>query len=258
MSNSKAYALDPAFLTSAALSGKAAIIPDPAQGFWSSLAKGANLVSGSEKVDTTATSLAVDVYESRLVVSGTMAFTLPDGNIPKQRKRVVCESAASIPAATLTVTHADSTTGFASQASFFFDTPGQWVEFIWMDDLGTPAWRAVKVNRAGGTANNVVVGTTVLSSNPLWQNFYCSVTGTVSSTTTKGIPNGSAIGETIIVSCSTAATIPSGTISCTGRTLLGAAATTLGTFGATTNVITLVWDGQAWTQSGSAVTLALS
>src|SRR5262249_32973966 len=157
-------------------------------------------------------------------------------------------------AATLTVTTPDATSGYACQASFFYDTPGQSVEFLW---TGT-AWRALKVDRAGGTANNVVVGTTVLNTNPLWSGFFCSVTGTVSSTTTKGSPNGSAVGEQIQVTCSTAASIPSGTISITALTLLGAASTTLGTFGGTTNLMTLRWNGSAWTQVGSAVTLALS
>ena len=114
------------------------------------------------------------------------------------------------------------------------------------------------IKRAGGTANNVVVGTTVLSSNPLWATFYCSVTGTVSSTTTKGIPNGSVAGDLISVQCSTAATIPSGTISLTAVTLVGGASTTLGTFGATTNLMLLRWNGIAWEQRGASVTLALS
>ena len=193
-------------------------------------------------------------YHTKLAVSGTMAFTLANGTVAGQRKRISCESAASIPAGTLTVTTPDATTGYACQATFFFDTPGQMVELLW---TGT-AWRATRVERAGGTANNVVVGTTVLNTNPLWSAFYLSVTGTVSSTTTKGIPNGSAVGEVIQVSCSTAASIPSGTISITAKTLLGAASTTLGTVAATTNLMTLRWDGQAWTQVGASVTLALS
>lgn len=198
--------------------------------------------------------ISLATFHTRLTVSGTMAFTLANGTVAGQRKKITCESAASVPAATLTIATPDATTGFACQSTFFFDTAGQSIELFWTGS----AWRALRVERAGGTANNVVVGTTVLSSNPLWATFYLSVTGTVSSTTTKGIPNGSAVGETILVSVSTAASIPSGTISCTGRTLAGAAATTLGTVGGTTNVIALRWDGTAWCQAGSAVTLALS
>lgn len=257
MSNTKTYFIDPATTTPQALSGKALLALDSTNALWSgssSLPAGANYLHGVEKVDTTATALAVDVYRSKLVVSGTMTATLPNGLYEGQRKYVVCESAASTPAMTLTVTTPDATTGFACASTFFFDTAGQGVEFIWTG----AAWRALRVDRAGGTANNVVVGTTVLSSNPLWENIYASVTGTVSSTTTKGIPNGSAVGETILVSCSTAASIPSGTISLVGRTLLGVAATTLGTFAATTNVIALKWDGAAWNQQGSATTLTLS
>lgn len=253
------YVVDPNILVPGNTTGKAGIIPDPGQAFWAAMFRSANLSRGWEKLDTTATSLDVEVYESRLVVSGTMAFTLPNGKYNKQRKLVKCESAASIPAATLTVTTPDTTTGFACSSTFFFDTPGQAVEFVWYDDIATPAWRAEKIWRAGGTANNVVVGTTVLTGKVLWRNYFLSVTGTASSTGTSGIPNGSVVGERILVSVSTAASIPSGTIA-VGAAITNAGvsgAKTLGTATATTHFAEMEWDGQFWAVIGNS-TLVLS
>lgn len=259
MANVVTVGLDPNLLTQQAVAGSAQLASNPAAPFWAALFTAANNAgAGLEVLDTTATTLSLFTSRTDLKVSGTMAFTLPNGTVEGQTKTVRCVSAASTPAATLTITTPDATVGFACQSTFFFDTVGQQATFQWTTTAGTSAWRCIDVKRAGGTANNVVVGTTVLSQNPLWAGFYCSVTGTVSSTTTKGIPNGSVAGEMIQVTCSTAASIPSGTISITALTLLGAASTTLGTFGATTNLMTLRWNGQAWTQVGSAATLALS
>jgi hypothetical protein len=260
MSNStKNYAIDPAILTQQAVAGRASVIPDPTAAFWATLFRTANRQTGWEKLDTTATSLDVEVYESRLVVSGTMAFTLPNGSYNKQRKRVVCESAASIPAATLTVTTPDTTTGFATPATYFFDTAGQALEFVWMDDITTPAWRCVSVQRAGGVANNVVVATTVTTGKSLWRTYFLSVTGTVSSTVASamGIPNGNCVGDTCLVGCSTAASIPSGTIQLAGITNAGSsgATKTLGTVAATANYATLQWDGQFWVVLGNSTLL---
>lgn len=254
MANAKTYALDPAFLTQAAISGKASIISDPASTFWVGLAQAANYMYGFEVLDTTATPIALDVYETRLTVSGTMAFTLPNGTVPYQRKRIVCDSAAAIPAASLTITTPETASGFACSAGFFFDTAGQAVELFW---TGTK-WRCTRVQRAGGSGvDGVVVGTTVINGGTvattknMWSLYTCSVSGTVSSTTTKAIPDGSAIGEIIQVGCSTAASIPSGTIACTGVTTLGAAGTkTLGTFNATTVWAALMWNGTGWQQAG--------
>lgn len=255
------YVVDPNALVPGNNTGKAAIIPDPSQPFWAALFRSANLSRGFEKLDTTATSLDVEVYESRLVVSGTMAFTLPNGKYNKQRKRVVCESAASIPAATLTVTTPDTTTGFAASSTYFFDTPGQALEFVWLDDLATPAWRCVAVYRAGGPVDGVVVGTTVTTGKNLWRSYFLKVTATVSSTVAanQGIPNGNCVGDTCLVGCSTAASIPSGTIQLAGITNAGASgsAKTLGTCTATSHFATLQWDGQFWVVLGNS-TLVIS
>lgn len=193
---------------------------------------------------------------TNLSVTGTTTFTLPDAGSTRTglRKTVRCTVAASIPAGTLTVTTPESTSGLVCQSTFLFDSVGQEITFEWS---GTK-WRAIEVKRAGSSgANGVVVGTTVLTGKNMWAHYSLSVTGTVASTTTKGIPDGSAIGEQIQVGCATAASIPSGTISLTALTTLGAAGTTLGTFNATTCHATLRWNGSAWMLVGNT-TVVLS
>ena len=193
-------------------------------------------------------------YVTELTVSGTKAFTLAAPTQVGQRKRVVCVAATSTPLGTLTISSPDTTAGFVCASTFQFDSVGQSIELVATSGL---LWRCIRVDRAGGAANDVVIGTTVLTGVNLKAVYYCSVTGTVSSTTTKGIPNGSAVGETCQVAVSTAASIPSGTISITGLTNAGAAATTLGTMAATTNYATLRWNGSAWYVIGNT-TLVLS
>jgi hypothetical protein len=178
-----------------------------------------------------------------------MTATLPDGTYVGQRKLVRCISAASTPALTLTVTTPETASGFACQSSFFFDTAGQAIEFEW---TANSKWRARQVWRTGGTADNVVVGTTVLSANPLWKNYCLSVTGTVSSTSTKALPNGSAIGEQIAVINTTAASTPVGSIDGTFISGLQAAYTHAGAIGvvasatATGDMFLAEWNGTAW------------
>lgn len=193
-------------------------------------------------------------YVTELTVSGTKAYTLAAPTVAGQRKKIMCVAATSTPLGTLTITSPDDTTGFVCATTFQFDAVGQ---CIWLEATSALKWRCTRVERAGGAADEVVIQTTVLTGVNLKAVYYCSVTGTVSSTTTKGIPNGSAVGETMKVAVSTAASIPSGTISITGLTNAGAAATTLGTMAATTNYATLRWNGSAWYVIGNT-TLVLS
>lgn len=245
MSNTKTYFIDPNAASPQALSGKGLLVVDPTNALWSgsnSIPAGANYHLGSEVIDTTASTIAVDVYRTRLKVSGTMTCTLPNGLYEGQKKLVICESGASTPAMTMTVTTADSTTGYVTSGTVFYDTPGQGIEYIWTTPPGgTAAWRAHRVWRAGQLA--VVVGTTVLTGMVLHQIYALSVTGTVSSTTTKGIPNGQVAGEQIHIVTPTAASIPVGNISITGTTVAtGVAATSLAGINATTCEATFVWD----------------
>ncbi len=88
-----------------------------------------------------------------------------------------------------------------------------------------------------------MVGTTVLTGLNLAHNYALSVTGTVSSTTTKSLPNGNAVGEQCVISNPTAASTPVGNINFTGTSLLGVAATDLQAIGATTDTAILQWSG---------------
>lgn len=253
MANALTYFADPALLTQQAISGKAQLIPDPAAAFWASLFKGLNYNHGFEVVDATATALSTAVYRTDLKISGTMTATIAAPAFDGQRKKIAVVSAGSTPALTLTITNPETATGYVCASTFFFDTVGQIIELIGVGGL----WRAERITRCGGVADAVVIGTTVINTFNLWDTYYCSVTGSVSSSTTKGIPNGSAIGEEIKVAVSTGALIPSGTITLTGVTNAGAAATTLGTLGATTCYALLRWNGQAWQVRGNT-TLVLS
>jgi hypothetical protein len=85
------------------------------------------------------------------------------------------------------------------------------------------------------------------------------VTSTVSSTGTQGIPNGSAVGERILVAVSTAGSLPSGTIA-VGAAITNAGvsgAKTLGTATTTAHFAEMEWDGQFWAVVGNN-TLVLS
>lgn len=258
MSNNLNYYIDPATFTPAAIAGKAALLPDWTNPVWANLFAGLNYYLGMENLDTTAASCSVAVYRSRLVVSGTMAFTLPNGVSEGQRKLIICESAASTPVCTLTVTTPDTTTGYAASSTVVFDTPGQAIEYIWTTPPGgTSAWRVKQVWRAGVKA--VVVGTTVLTGCVLYNVYALSVTGTVSSTTTKGIPNGQCAGEQIHITTPTASTIPVGNISIAGTTIAtGAAATSLAAINATTVQASFMWDPTANWQNLSLTTATYS
>ena len=254
MANTLVNYIDPNTLTQQAASGKAELIPDPTASLWgqgnannagstNGIFNGLNYVHGYEQVTATATTLSVLVYESRLVVSGTMTCTLPNGLFDGQRKLVRCESATSTPVMTMTVTTPETQAGYVAAAAVQFDTAGQAIEYQWHVSVAsaTGAWRPIRVVRAG--ILSVVVGTTVLTTNVLTQIYALSVTGTVSSTTTKGIPNGQVPGEVIHVATPTAASIPVGNISITGTTIAtGAAATSLAGINATTSQASFIWD----------------
>ena len=136
-------------------------------------------------------------------------------------------------------------------ATFIFDTAGQSVDLEW---TGTK-WRVVKTRRAG--VKITTIATTVLTGFNLCHNLSCSVTGTVVSDTTKGVPDGTYPGDYLIVSCSTAASIPVGSITFTGLTLANAAVTDLQAIGATTDTVTLSWNGAAWlVVANSGITVA--
>lgn len=243
MANSKVYNVDPNLFLPTAEAGAAQTPASRTDGFWAKLFRRANGCAGAgyEIVDTTATALALDVLESRLTVSSTMAFTLAAPTYAGQRKTVRCISAASTPAATLTVSSPDDTTGFVCPATFFYDNVGQSITFE-----ATPAlkWRCIEKIRTG--VKTLVVGTTVTTSICDMSHVDLSVTATVSSTTTKALPNGAAVGEICAITVSTAASTPHGTLGGSFAKKDHTAGTTLGTFDAATDMALLQWDGTYW------------
>lgn len=206
-------------------------------------------------VDAISAAGALDLAKivTELTVSGTKAYTLAAPTVAGQRKIIRCVSAASSPIGTVTISSPDDTAGFVLPAAIVFDDVGQEIE---LQATAALKWRCTRKKRSGGAVDGVVVGTTVLTGIVMRAIYYLSVTGTVTSTTTKGIPDGQVAGEVIRVSVSTAS-LASGTIAITGVTSAGAAATTLGTATATTHFALLMWTGTAWSLMNAA-TLALS
>ena len=204
--------------------------------------------AGVESVSA-AGALALDQYVTELTVSGTKAYTLAAPTVAGQRKRIVCVSAASSPLGTVTISSPDTTAGFVCSSTFTFTDVGQAIELVATSGL---LWRATRVQRAGGAVDAVVVGTTVLTGLNLWLRYCCSVTATVSSTGTKALPNGSAVGERCIVTCSTAASTPVGSIDGTFTGMINEAYTHLGAIGvvASATVVgdcaVLEWTGSSW------------
>lgn len=191
---------------------------------------------------------------TELTISGTKAYTLAAPTFTGQKKIIRCVSAASTPIGTLTVSSPDDTSGFVCPATFVFDTGGQEIE---LEGTAGLKWRCVRKKRAGSLA--VVVGTTVLTGYSMASVYVLSVTGTVSSTSTKALPNGAAIGERCVVSCGTAASTPIGNINATLAGMDGTAYTDIGAIGVaasatvTGDYAMLEWNGQKWqviTQSG--------
>lgn len=186
--------------------------------------------------------LSLTRVTTELSVDGTKAYTLAAPTTVNQTKRVVCVAATNTPAGTLTVSSPDDTTGFVCPATFFFDNVGQTLEFVATSAL---KWRCVRKIRAGH--KTLVVGTTVTTGIADMSHINLSVTGTVTSTGTKGIPAGAAVGEVLSIGCSTAALTPHGDIYCTALvSTLGATGNTLDDFTATTDNVLMTWTGAAW------------
>jgi hypothetical protein len=201
---------------------------------------------------------SLEKYVTELTVSGTKAYTLAAPTVAGQKKRIVCVAATSTPLGSLTITSPDDTTGFVCATVLTFNAVGQAIELIATSAL---KWRCVRVQRAG--ALTVVVGTDVLTGLNLNAVYLLSVTGTVSSTTTKGLPNGSAVGEQCMLINSVAALSPIGDISGTFINALGAAATSIGAIGSAASATVigdsalLQWNGSAWqTLTFAGVTFA--
>lgn len=213
-----------------------------ADGLRTSLSMGVDAISA-------AGALSLTKYVTELTVSGTKAYTLAAPVKVGDRKRIVCVAATSTPLGTVTISSPDTTTGFVCSSTFTFTDVGQAIELVAVTGL---LWRCTRVQRAGGAADNVVIGTTVLTGLNLWIRYCCSVTGTVSSTSTMALPNGSAVGERCIVTNSTVSGTPIGNLDGVYTGMIGTAYTHLGTIGvvASATVVgdcaVLEWTGAAW------------
>lgn len=213
-------------------------------------------VQNNSDVDAVSAAGALDLTRSltELTVSGTKAYTLAAPTVVGQKKTVRCVSAAATPAGTLTVTSPDDTAGFVCAASFFFDNVGQEIE---LEATSALKWRCVRKNRTG--SKTIVIGTDVLTGicNMSFL-IRTSTTGTVASLTTKGIPNGSAIGERIQITEITAATTPHGDLAGTFLDHAGAAKTALDDFTVAKEGGTFVWNGSAWQLEGQLTSTTLA
>jgi len=202
----------------------------------------------------TSGALALAPRTSQLSVTNTVAFTLADGTANGQTKIIECTVVSGTPVGTLTITTPLSGEG----ATHVFHAVGQRLVLEWTTINGSTGWHMTSKTRAGRAA--VTVGTTVLrgaTANSGWDMAMCydlSVTGTVHSTGTKGIPSGQIAGERIHVDVLTAASTATGDIDITAKTTVGVAATNWGSTGTsigsagtnTTGVLDMVWDGTAW------------
>jgi len=204
----------------------------------------AALGAGSAAVDAIAAPGACSLTRTvtELSVDGTDAFTLAAPTYTGQRKIIRCVAAANTPAGTLTVTSPDTTTGFVCAASFFFDAVGQEIELVATSAL---LWRCVRKVRVG--SKTLVIGTTTTTGIcNMSRTILTSTTGTVASLTTKGVPNGSAIGERISIRELTAGSTPHGDIAITALDHLGVAKTALDDFTVAGEGGDFEWTGAAW------------
>ncbi len=188
---------------------------------------------------------------TNLSVSGTKAYTLADGATPGQYKVIDCTVAASTPLGTVTITTPLS----GESATHVFTAVGQRLTLVWQ----TGGWHVVGKVRAGRQV--VVVGTTDLAGYDMCDAYDLSVTATVHSTSTKGIPAGSVAGEIIHLDVTFAATTPIGDIAITAALGVSTAASSWANITDTQSTIDAQWTGAKWqviqfTAGGGVATLS--
>jgi hypothetical protein len=88
--------------------------------------------------------IAPSVYETHLEVDGTDAFTMGDGSIVGQRKRVTCITAANTPLGTVTLNGAQAAFG-TEPTAYVFTTVGQFAEWEWT----ASGWKLVALGQTG-------------------------------------------------------------------------------------------------------------
>ncbi len=234
-----------------ASAGKAALVSDPANGFITAVI--ANLNEHASALDTigapstgaptetiTTGAATLTTLYTRLSTTGTKAYSLADGTVDGQEHIFEEITAATSPLGTLTVATMD-TAGGGVNALFVFTAVGQRLHLQWTGS----AWHIIRKVKAG--TQLLTIGTTVATGMGMCESYKLSVTGTVHSTSTKGIPDGRVPGERIHVCVGTAAILPIGDIAITGllKTTL-AAATSLANLTDTTMSLWAEWNGAGW------------
>lgn len=164
-----------------------------------------------------------------LSVTGTVAFTLPNGTIAGQRKRLECITAATSPVGTVTVT----TPASGQASSWIFNTVGQAVEFVWDGS----AWRVTRVVSAG--RDTPTAATTL---NQLVALHSPTITGTQDWI----LGNGSVPGQRQMIAIASAGSIPVGTISGLFYDEDGSADGVDINMDAAGDIAVVEWDGARW------------
>lgn len=201
-----------------------------------------SVIYGIETLDGTTGKIIADLakQKSYLAFTGTKAFTLPDGTFTGQTHEFECTSAGSTPIGTLTIT----TPAGTESATHIFAVAGQYAKFEWN---GT-GWHMVAKRRAGH--RTLVIGTTLTAGMDMEYTYDLSVTGSVTSTTTMALPDGTVPGEKCHLDVTTAASSAAGTLGFTGMSTVGAAVTSAANIGNggtdKSFVLVLEWSGAEW------------
>lgn len=236
-------------LTTAMIAALASFRQDRIDALTADLAAGENVDAVSA---AGACSLTREVTE--LSVDGTKAYTIAAPTRVNQRKTIRCVAATNTPAGTLAVASPDTTTGFVCAASFFFTAVGQEITLQATSGL---LWRCIAKKRVG--TKTLVIGTTDTTGICNMESLILtSTTGTVASLTTKGIPDGSAIGERIQITASVAGGTPHGDIAGAFLDHVGAAKTALDDFTVVKEGGTFTWTGAAWALVGQLTSTTLA
>lgn len=206
---------------------------------------GSTATAASETL--TATGNASVLIPETVVTSAAadITITVPNGTVVGQRKTLRIGSSAGTNAVTFTITTPETATGYACSGSFISSpaVAGFEIELQW---ASTNKWRCLRVKRAGTQATTC--GTTVLTNLNAAAMYVITCTGTNASTSTKGIPNGSAVGERMVMTVTSAGGTTGATYSITARKADGTAGTTLTLSSATATAdnSAWTWDGQFW------------
>lgn len=222
--------IDTGIFTQQATSGKAALVADPANAFVTQVITNLNNISTdldtasipatTGSIETiTSGAASITIPRTNLSTTGTVAYTLADGVTVGMVKTFECTVAATSPKGTLTI----ATPLSGEPATHVFNATSQLLELIWQ----TGGWHIIRKRRAGKTI--AVVGATALTGFDLNTQYDLSITGTVTSTSTMALPDPTVGDEgiSIIITCSTAATCPAGTLDGTYSTTGNANATHL-------------------------------